>query len=264
MRPLIRSIIAVLVLLCYAAVSLGTLALPLGRVRKRSLLAGTTSFVARLGLLLLGIRVHLRGRGRSRPRPRRNHLVLVNHLTYLDILVIASVMPAVFITSVELRRTFPLGLFARFGGCLFVERRSPAGLKREIDEIAQVLHEGTTVVLFPEGTTSNGDTVRPFKNSLLTAALATGTPVLPVCLRYLSIDGRPVGHQNRDRLYYYGGTTFFEHLPRVLRLRTIDVECLMLRPLAAHHGRSRKELAAQAHDVIRTAYHHHRHPALRS
>ena len=263
MRILLRSICAILLLLLYALISLGILALPAGRVRKRSLLVSATSLTGRLVLLVLGVRVTARRRRQRRARARKNYLVLANHLTYVDIMVIASVLPGVFITSVELRRTFPLGLLARFGGSLFVERRSPAGLKREISEITGVLREGTTVILFPEGTTSNGDTVRPFKNPLLTAALATGTTILPVCIRYLRINGQPVDHRNRDMLYYYGGTTFFEHLPRLLRLRTVDVECIALRPIASLPGLSRKHLAAMAHDAISTVY-HRRQPAPRS
>jgi 1-acyl-sn-glycerol-3-phosphate acyltransferase len=242
-------------LLLFALVSLAIIALPADRGRKRPLLAGNTSLFARLGLLLLGVRVTLRRRKRRRGRRRRAYLVLANHLSYADILVVASVMPAVFVTSVELRRSFPLGLLARFGGSLFVERRSPSGLKREIGAVARVLSEGTSVVLFPEGTTSNGDTVRPFKNSLLTAALATGTPLLPVCIRYLRIDGRPVGRGNRDAVHYYGGITFFEHLPRLLRLRSVDAECVVLPPIAVRPGRTRKDLAAQAHEAISTVYH---------
>jgi len=161
----------------------------------------------------------------------------------------------VFITSVELKRTFPLGLLAWLGGSIFVERRSPTGLKQEIREIEQVLAEGTSVALFPEGTTSNGDTVRPFKNSLITAAITTGSSLLPVCIRYTTVNGQPVGSHNRDLVYYYGGTTFFEHLPRLLKLKIIEVECIVLRPISAHQHHSRKDLAARAHAVINAAYH---------
>lgn len=173
----------------------------------------------------------------------------------MDILIVASLMPSVFITSVELKQTFPLGFFAWLGGCLFVERRSRAGLKREIEEIEAVLAEGTAVVLFPEGTTSNGDTVRPFKNSLFTAAITTGASILPVCIRYRAANGRTVDQTNRDSLYYYGGTTFFQHLPGMLALRTIDVEFVIMKPFAAHQNQSRKDLAARAHQMISAAYH---------
>jgi 1-acyl-sn-glycerol-3-phosphate acyltransferase len=110
-------------------------------------------------------------------------------------------------------------------------------------------------VLFPEGTTSNGDTVQPFKNSLITAAITTGTSLLPVCIRYRAANGHPVDLTNRDSLYYYGGTTFFQHLPRLLALRAIDVECVIMRPITTHQHHSRKDLATRAHQMISAAYH---------
>lgn len=256
MRILLKSIAVFLLLSLYALVSLGIMALPASRARRKTRLAGNSSFFAHLGLRVLGIRVHSHRLKRNGVRQRRtNYLIISNHLTYVDILVVASLMPSVFITSVELKQTFPLGLFAWCGGCLFVERRSPSGLKREIEEIAKVLAQGTSVALFPEGTTSNGETVQPFKNSLITAAITTGTSLLPVCIRYRAANGRVVDTTNRDSLYYYGGTTFFQHLPRLLALRSIDVECMVLRPIAAHQHQSRKDLAARAHQMISAVYH---------
>lgn len=256
MRILLKSIALFLFLILYALVALGIMALPAKRERKLERLTGNVMFFARLGLRLLGIRLHTRRLKRKDIRQRRmNYLIISNHLTYADVLVVASLLPTVFITSVELKQTFPLGLFAWLGGCLFVERRSPAGLKREIEDIAKVLSQGTSVALFPEGTTSNGDTVRPFKNSLITAAITTGTSLLPVCIRYRTANGRVVDATNRDSLYYYGGTTFFQHLPRFLALKSIDVECVVLRPIAAHQHHSRKDLATRAHQMISAAYH---------
>ena len=256
MRILLKSIAVFLLLSLYTLVSLVIMALPAGRVRRLARLTGNSSFFARFGLRVLGVHVHARRLKRKGIRQRRtNYLIISNHLSYMDILVIASLMPSVFITSVELKQTFPLGFFAWLGGCLFVERRSRAGLKREIEEIAEVLARGASVVLFPEGTTSNGDMVQPFKNSLITAALTTGTSLLPVCIRYRAANGYPVDLTNRDSLYYYGGTTFFQHVPRLLALRTIDVECVIMKPFAAHQHQSRKDLATRAHQMISAAYH---------
>jgi len=258
MRILLKSIAVFLLLSLYALVALCIMALPAKRARRLERLTGNSSFFARLGLRVLGIRVHsrrLKRKGIRKRRTRTHYLIIANHLTYADILVVASLMPSVFITSVELKQTFPLGLFAWLGGCLFVERRSRAGLKREIEEIEKVLVQGTSVALFPEGTTSNGDTVQPFKNSLITAAITTGTSLLPVCIRYRAANGRPVDTTNRDSVYYYGGTTFFQHLPRFLALRSIDVECVVLRPITAHQNQSRKDLAARAHQMISAVYH---------
>jgi len=256
MRAIVKTLFVLLLLSLYALVALGIMALPATRSRRLERLTGNSSFFARLGLRVLGIRVHARRLKRKGLRKRRtNHLIISNHLSYVDILVIASLMPSVFITSVELKQTFPLGLFAWLGGCLFVERRSRAGLKREIGEIEEVLTQGTSVTLFPEGTTSNGETVRTFKKSLITAAITTGTSLLPVCIRYRTVNGQPMNSENRDSVYYYGETTFFEHLPRLLALKTIQVECVMLRPISTHQHHSRKDLAARAHALISAAYH---------
>jgi 1-acyl-sn-glycerol-3-phosphate acyltransferase len=258
MRILLKSIAIFLLLSLYAVVSLGIMALPASRARRLARLTGNVMFFARLGLRVLGISVVVRRlirKGLRQHRMPTHYLVISNHLSYVDILVVASLMPSVFITSVELKQTFPLGIFAWLGGCLFVERRSPAGLKREIEEIAEVLAQGTSVALFPEGTTSNGDTVRPFKNSLITAAITTGTSLLPVCIRYRTANGQQVDLSNRDSLYYYGGTTFFQHLPRLLALRSIDVECVILRPIATHQNQSRKDLATRTHRMISSVYH---------
>ena len=265
MRIFLKSATILLLLPLYAVVSLGIRALPASRVRRRELLVANVSFFARLGLRILGIRLHTRRlkhtHGHIHPM---HHLILSNHVSYTDILIIASLLPSVFITSVELKRTFPLGFLAWCGGSLFVERRSPAGLKREIGEIAQALSEGASVALFPEGTTSDGDTVRPFKNSLLTAAISTGTSILPVCIRYLAANGHPIDATDRDSVFYYGGTTFFEHIPRLLALRSLVAECIILQPVAVDRHSSRKDLAAQAHAVILAAYHEGRSDRQRS
>jgi len=256
MRIVLKSIIIFLFLLLYTLIALGIMALPAGRARKRARLTGNVMFFARLGLRVLGIRMLSRRQKRKGIRARAvNYLIIANHLSYTDILVVGALMPSVFITSVELKRTFPLGMLAWLGGSIFVERRSPAGLKQEIREIEQVLAEGTSVALFPEGTTSDGDTVRPFKNSLITAAIGTGSSLLPVCIRYTKVNGHPVRTHNRDLVYYYGGTTFFEHLPRLLKLKTIEVECVVLRPISTHQHHSRKDLATRAHALISAAYH---------
>lgn len=254
MRTLRKSISVLFLLLLFSLASLCLVILPAGRAGRRRLLTRNTSFFSRLVLRALGVRVVGRKKGHRRPAGGP-HLVAANHVSYVDILVIASLRPSVFITSIELRNTFPLGMLAWFGGSIFVERRSPAGLKKEIRDIEAVLQDGHSVVLFPEGTTSDGATVQPFKNSLFTAAIATAVPVLPLCLRYRRINGKRITEENRDDLYYYGGSSFAEHAPRLLALRTVHVECMNLDPLPTSAGMSRKELATQCHKAVRTAYH---------
>lgn len=255
MRTLFKSVAVLFTLVLYSLVALCLVLLPAGRAGRRSLLIRNTSLFSRVVLRLLGIRIAVHRRGHH-PPARGSCLVVANHVSYVDILVLAGLRPAVFITSIELRNTFPLGLLAWLGGSIFVERRSPAGLKKEIRDIEAVLRDGHAVVLFPEGTTSDGETVNPFKNSLFTAAIATGAPVLPVCLRYSRIDDRRITPANRDAVYYHGGTTFPAHAPRLLALRSVHMECVTCDPVPTHPGQSRKDLAAQCHAIISAEYHH--------
>jgi 1-acyl-sn-glycerol-3-phosphate acyltransferase len=249
-----KSISVLFLLLLFSLTSCCLVLLPAGRRGRRALLTRNTSFFARVVLRVLGIRVRYRKDG-HRSVPRGSCLIVSNHVSYVDILVIASLRPSVFITSIELRNTFPLGMLAWFGGSIFVERRNPAGLKKEIRDIERVLRNGRSVVLFPEGTTSDGTTVRPFKNSLFTAAIATGTPVLPLCLRYRRTNGKRITESNRDAVYYYGGMTFAGHAPRLLTLRSVHVDCIALDPILPRPDVSRKDLAAHCHDAIKAEYH---------
>ncbi|HSB34438.1 MAG TPA: lysophospholipid acyltransferase family protein [Nitrospirota bacterium] len=227
--------------------------LPAGARLRRALLLKNTAFFAGLLLGLLGIRVNVRHGDRLR-RTKENALIVANHVSYIDILVIASVTPSVFITSVELGGTFFLGMLARLGGSLFVERRKVTGLKQEIAEIARVLREGHHVVLFPEGTTSNGERVHPFRNALFDAAIAADVDVLPLCIRYIHLNGEALTTKNRDRLFYYGGTQFSRHLPGLLSIASADVEVVPLSVIKARKSDSRKELAALAHDAVSRAF----------
>jgi 1-acyl-sn-glycerol-3-phosphate acyltransferase len=156
---------------------------------------------------------------------------------------------------VELKRTPIIGPLARLSGSLFVERRKMSGLKREIDDIAFILGQGVPVALFPEGTTSNGDRVHQFKNSLFDAALATRADIVPLCLRYTKVNDRHLTPRNRDAVFYYGGITFFKHLPRVLALSSIDVEVVFLAAIAVQPFHTRKDLAALTQNAISAAYH---------
>ncbi len=243
----------VLFLIAYLLTSCLISIFPVSGKLRRAMRVRNTSFFSKLALALLGIRVQVAGDERLHAN-RGGHLIVSNHLSYIDVLIISSLVPSVFITSVELKRTFLLGALAWFGGCLFVERRKPSGLKREIKDIAQVLGQGFSVVLFPEGTTSNGDRVQQFKQALFDAAVSVGSDIHPFCLRYTKINDESVTAENRDAVFYYGGMTFFSHFPRLVSQKSIDVDVIPLKTIAAHAYVSRKELAAQTHDAICAAY----------
>ncbi len=252
MKNLPRGLGIIFLFLLYGIASGIILLLPADRKTKRVAAIRTTSGFARIVLVLFGVRLHIKHRERLRKKGGR--LIVSNHLSYIDVLVLSALAPAVFITSVELKNTALLGTLARLSGSIFVERRRPSGLKREIEDIALALGQGLDVALFPEGTTSNGDRVQPFKNSLFDAAVLTRAGIVPVCFRYTRVNEERVTPENRDLVFYYGGVSFLKHLVRFLSLRSIDVEVIILKAIRVNPRQSRKDLAAATHKTISAAY----------
>ncbi len=254
MRTLLRGLGFIPLLLSFLFISTIICLLPAVQKTKRAAAIRTVSGFARMVLILLRVRVRSKHRERLQTTGGA-HLIVSNHLSYIDVLVIASVVPSVFITSVELKSTVLLGTLARLSGSIFVERRRPSGLKREIEDIALVLGQGMPVALFPEGTTSDGDRVQPFKNSLFQAAVLARADIIPICLRYTRVSNERLTPENRSAVFYFGGVTFLRHFLRFLSLKSAEVEVVPLRAIKVHPRQSRKDLARETHKAISAAYH---------
>ncbi len=254
MRALLKWLGIAPLLLLFIFISGIIFLLPALPKTKRAIAVRISSYFARIFLFLLGVRVHVKHREHLR-KTGAVHLIVSNHLSYVDVLVVSSLIPSVFITSVELKNTALLGTLARLSGCIFVERRKASGLKQEIGLITRVLGQGLPVVLFPEGTTSNGDLVQPFKHSLFDSAIIAHAGISPVCLRYTRVNSERLTAHNRDAVFYYGGTTFFKHFPKLLALKSIDVEIISLKTIKVQAHQTRKNLSALTHNAISAAYH---------
>jgi lyso-ornithine lipid O-acyltransferase len=143
-------------------------------------------------------------------------LLVSNHLSYLDILVFSSLSPCVFVSKKEVR-SWPLyGWLARLGGTVFVDRKCLADAHRANLSMARALSEGCVVVLFPEGTSSDGTAVLPFRTALLEAAIKSREPVCSAHISY-AVENGSVGTE----ICYWGAMTFFPHLLRLMSLRGI-------------------------------------------
>lgn len=249
---LIKIPLFIAVLLFYIAVSIIVDIVIKNNDQKLKLLAHITTIGSKIALYILGISVIIKNKP-SDKSALENVLVVSNHMSYLDILCISSVFPSLYITSVEVQRTFFLGLMARLGGSLFVERRSKSLLLKEIDRIASVLKDGFTITLFPEGTSSNGEKVLPFKSALFSTAEKAGVKVQPICIKYTQINKRPVTPENRDLAFYYGDIEFFPHLLKLFFVRHISVEITFIEP-PDNQQIDRKDLVNQMFTAISETY----------
>jgi lyso-ornithine lipid O-acyltransferase len=219
--------------------------------RKRQRLISNTSRFCRVLLRLLGITVTLKHL--EEMSTKQNCLLLANHLSYLDIVAISSVRPSIFVTSHEVRDLPIEGSLARCAGTIFVDRRSTSTLLKDIREISRLLRQGFTVALFPEATSSPGESVLPFKSALLSAALRARRDIIPVCINYEFINGDPVTKLNRDNIFYYGDMELLGHLGSLLKLHTVHLELVFLGGISSEVS-ARKEAAGMAFEAISRAY----------
>jgi 1-acyl-sn-glycerol-3-phosphate acyltransferase len=157
------------------------------------------------GLRRLGIEVQAEG-----AFPKRG-LLISNHLSYLDILVYSSLSPCVFVSKKEVRRWPIFGQMAMMAGTVFIDRTRNADARRVNSEMLEALAQGAVVVLFPEGTSSDGSTVLPFRPALFEGVIGADEIITPAHLRYYVADGVP----GQD-VCYWGEMSFFPHLLRLL------------------------------------------------
>jgi 1-acyl-sn-glycerol-3-phosphate acyltransferase len=216
---------------------------------KRAWFSRISSFYMRMALAVLGVSVKVINP--ERLVPGRGSFMVCNHLSYIDVFAIFSNVPAVFVANSELEEAFLLGTIIKYSGGVFVERRGRARLLKDMEDITGMLDLGLNVVLFPEGTTSDGSGVSPFKSSFLAAA--EGREVVPLCIKYKTVNGRSITPETSPLVYYYGEVTFFEHFFRFLGLRSVTAELTVLEAIDTD-GLSRKDIADIAHRKISASY----------
>ena len=176
------------------------------------------------------------------PVPSRG-LLVSNHLSYLDILVISSITPAVFVAKREVKFWPVVGWLASLAGTVFVNRERRTQVGAVNDEIQAALNSSALVVLFPEGTSSNGQDVLPFKSALLEPAARQTQPVAVSCIQYALDDGNA-----GEDVCYWGDHTFLPHLLNLLGKRAIRVAVRFASFAPA--GADRKEMARQLRGEI--------------
>ena len=173
------------------------------------------------------------------PIPGRG-LLICNHLSYLDILVLASLMPAVFVSKRDIKFWPLIGWLAGLAGTLFVDRERRTQVGRTNEEIETALDGGVVVVLFPEGTSSDGRTVLPFKSSLLEPATQQLHPLSLALIQYQLEAGEVA-----EEVCYWGDMTFVPHLLNLLGQRSLRAS-VRLAPFQPILG-DRKTLAGSLH-----------------
>lgn len=131
-------------------------------------------------------------------------VIIANHVSYVDGIVLGSIFPVVLVTKAEVREWPVIGQWAALCGTVFVERGRRHSIGELVAAIRAKLKDGANILLFPEGTASDGERLLPFQTAVLAAPLRSRSAIVPVTITYERIDTRPVSAANRDRIYCYG------------------------------------------------------------
>jgi 1-acyl-sn-glycerol-3-phosphate acyltransferase len=167
-------------------------------------------------LHIVGARVVVSGKP-----PKRPFFLVSNHLSYLDIPVLASRIPGVFVAKKEIRSWPVIGFLCYCMGTIFIDRSSRRDIPRVLARLDRVMRFGEGVMIFPEGTSSQGASVLPFRPPLLEAAAASDVPVSCAALRYATADGEAPAHL---AVCWWGGMAFSSHLIELLKLPGFTAE----------------------------------------
>ena len=229
--------------------------LKLGLRQAKTLPHGYHKFVCRL----LGIRVHVSGA----LDPNSPVLLVSNHVSWLDISALSAVAPVSFVAKAEVG-TWPfVSLLAKLQRSVFIDRSRRTLVKDKAGEIAERLAQGDNIVLFAEGTSSDGNRILPFRSSLFSAASLTPNAandngpeavVQTVAIAYTHLHGLPILRHERPMVAWYGEMDMLSHAWNVLKSGPLDVTIRLGQPVRLASLRDRKELAAFSEAQVRQYY----------
>ncbi|CAN7143138.1 1-acyl-sn-glycerol-3-phosphate acyltransferase [Rhizobium leguminosarum] len=208
----------------------------------------------RIACYCLGIRVRVTGKLED----RRPLMLCSNHSSWLDIMVMSAVADVVFIAKIEVRDWPIFGTLAKLQKSVFVVREERRKTGHQANEIAGRMADGEIVVLFPEGTTSDGNRLLEVKSSLFGAAAMavpyspTGTVVVqPVAVAYTRVHGIAMGRYHRRLAAWPGDLDLLPHLIDIVRCGAIDAEVSFGEAVDYRADTSRKEVSATIASRIR-------------
>jgi len=186
---------------------------------------------------VLGLRVTTRGTIPS------CGLLVSNHLSYLDIVILSSIRPCVFVAKRDVASWPLFGWLANAAGTVFVDRDRKFATPKSIDVIQATMTAGLVVVLFPEGTSSDGSTVLPFKSALLESAVEVRCPIAAASIDYALSDGSVA-----DEVCYWRDMTLVPHLLNLIFKREIQANYSFSPPKI--RAGNRKQIARELRDEI--------------
>lgn len=178
-------------------------------------------------------------------------LIASNHVSWLDIPVLSAAAPVSFVAKREVARWPFFGMLAYLQRSVFVDRERRHATGKSRDEMRERLAERDIIVLFPEGTSSNGLRILPFRSAFFGAAEADGVAVQPVTVAYRAAWGLPMNGRHRPSFAWYGDMDMAPHLWAAMAAGPLDVTVIFHPPLTVAEAGGRKALAVAAERAVK-------------
>ena len=202
--------------------------------------------------LILNIKVTIAGD--EGQLERGGYVIIANHVSYVDGIVLGSIFPIVFVSKREVKKWPIVGQWNVLCGTIFINRQRKNEVGALVREMTRKLRQEANILLFPEGTSTNGEKMLPFQTVPLAAPLRSRSIIVPVTLAYTTIDEQPVTAVNRDFVYWYGDMDFVTHFWNLLGQRGVEV-LVTLQPKIecfryADNSAGRKKLAEDCYNRV--------------
>lgn len=202
--------------------------------------------------LILNIKVTVRGD--EGQLERGGYVIIANHVGYVDGIILGSIFPIIFVSKREVKSWPIVGQWNVLCGTIFINRQRKVQVASLIRQMTRKLQQEANLLLFPEGTSTNGEAMLPFQTVPLAAPLRNRSIIVPVTVTYKTIDDQPVTTANRDSVYWYGDMEFVTHFWNLLALREIDVLVTIQRKIEcfrySDNSAGRKKLAEDCYNRV--------------
>lgn len=201
---------------------------------------------------ILGLRVRYDGHPL---KPNQHYLYVGNHISYLDIMVLGTLFPPFFIAKSDMADWPIFGFLVKLGGTIFISRKRSL-VKQQMDLLKREMKTGKNLLLFPEGTTSNGREVLRFKSSLLNILYDADMPkvqIAPFSIQYTQLNGTDFP-DNKDIVAWYADMELLPHLWVVFQQRSINVVVHLLEPMDIASYDDAKKLTAECEKRVRQSF----------
>lgn len=204
----------------FVLASLGHIAVTLFPFKRWHLMSRGTRILMRLLQKILGLQIKVEGH--TEYLQEQGNLIISRHVSYTDGLILGGLLPAILVSKKNVQRWPLFGQVIAISGTVFVDRGNNKVFDY-IDRMISLLKSKITVIIFPEGTSTNGAVVKPFQTVFFQVPLEVKTDIIPMTISYLYLDGRRITQANQDHVFWYGQTSFFKHLWNLLQFNRIDV-----------------------------------------